>query len=123
VSWAQKKVNGTVTDEEGSPLPGASIVEKGTTNGVVSDFNGEYSIAVGSDRSTLVVSYIGFETMERILEPSDQTIDFVLMGSSTLLEDVVVIGYGTSSKEKITGAVVSLDAESIQEYSNANFDQ
>src|SRR5690606_8967437 len=123
VSWAQKKIHGTIADEEGVPLPGASVIEKGTANGVVSDFSGEYSITVGSDNATLVVSYMGFQSLERILEPAAQRVDFVLQGASNLLDDVVVIGYGTSSKEKITGAVVSIDAESIQEYSNANFDQ
>lgn len=123
VSWAQKKISGTVTDSEGYPLPGASVVEKGTTNGAVSDFNGEYSIETSSNTPVLVVSYMGFETIERTVGLSALTMDFVLNEASNVLDDVVVIGYGTSSKEKITGSVVSIDAESIQEYSNANFDQ
>src|SRR5690606_20502965 len=123
VAWGQMKVSGTVTDGEGHPLPGASVIEKGTTNGTVSDFNGEYSIDIGSSNPTLVVSYIGFETAEKTVGPSVSTMDIVLQEDSTVLDDVVVIGYGTSSKEKITGAVVSIDAESIQEFSNANFDQ
>ncbi|NDV16334.1 SusC/RagA family TonB-linked outer membrane protein [Muricauda sp. TY007] len=123
VSWAQKKINGTVIDSDGYPLPGASVVEKGTTNGAISDFNGEYSIETSSDTPVLVASYMGFETMEKTVGPSVFTLDFVLKEASNVLDDVVVIGYGTSSKEKITGSVVSIDAESIQEYSNANFDQ
>ncbi|MEQ5789804.1 TonB-dependent receptor [Muricauda sp. NFXS6] len=123
VSWAQKKINGTVIDSDGYPLPGASVVEKGTNNGAISDFNGEYSIETSSDTPVLVASYMGFETMEKTVGPSVFTLDFVLKEASNVLDDVVVIGYGTSSKEKITGSVVSIDAESIQEYSNANFDQ
>lgn len=123
VSWAQKKINGTVTDSEGYPLPGASVVEKGTSNGAVSDFNGEYFIVTSSDKPVLVASYMGFETMEKTVGTSTLIMDFVLKEASNVLDDVVVIGYGTSSKEKITGSVVSIDAESIQEYSNANFDQ
>ena len=57
VSWAQKKINGTVIDSDGYPLPGASVVEKGTTNGAISDFNGEYSIETSSDTPVLVASY------------------------------------------------------------------
>ena len=68
--WAQKKVSGTVTDSGGDPLPGASIVEKGTANGTVSDFNGTYSIQTNSDNTTLSVSYLGFETVEKIVTPS-----------------------------------------------------
>ena len=123
VTWAQKKVSGTVTDSGGDPLPGASVVEKGTTNGAVSDFNGDYTLVTLSDVPTLIVSYLGFETVEKSVGPSALTLNFVLQESSNVLDDVVVIGYGTSSKEKITGAVASIDAASIQEYSNANFDQ
>ncbi len=122
-SWAQQTISGTVTDIEGIPLPGASIIEKGTSNGAVSDFNGQYTIAAVSSTPTLVVSYLGFETIEKLVDPSTQTIDFVMMEASNVLDDVVVIGYGTSSKERITGAVASVDSEEIQQYSNANIDQ
>lgn len=123
VSWAQKTITGTVTDSNGTPLPGASIVEKGTPNGAVSDFDGRYTIMTSTDTPTLIASYLGFETVEKTATSTSQTIDFILAEASNVLDDVVVIGYGTSSKEKITGAVVSLDAKDIQEFSNANFDQ
>lgn len=121
--WAQQTISGTVSDSEGVPLPGASIIEKGTANGAVSDFNGRYTITTLSNAPTLVASYLGFETMERKVGPTTQTIDFVMKEASNVLDDVVVIGYGTSSKERITGAVASVDAEDIQQYSNANIDQ
>lgn len=122
-SWSQKIVNGTITDHVGNPLPGASVIIKGTNIGVVSDFNGYYTIEIISESSILVVSYLGFETLEKAIPSSSTTLNFVLQEASNLLDDVVVIGYGTSSKDKFTGAVTSVDAEDIQKYSNANFDQ
>ncbi|MBR9853907.1 MAG: TonB-dependent receptor [Algicola sp.] len=123
LSWAQQTINGTVVDSEGVPLPGANVLEKGTTNGTVTDFDGKYSISISSSAATLVASYIGFATVEKKIGPSTQTIDFSLVEASNVLDDVVVIGYGTSSKEKITGAVASVNAEEILQYSNANVDQ
>ena len=67
VSWAQTNVTGTVLDEQNVPLPGANVVVKGTTNGVVTDFDGNYSISVQDAGATLVVSYIGYRTKEVLI--------------------------------------------------------
>lgn len=123
ISWAQITVSGTITDEDGSPLPGASIMEKGTNNGSVTDFDGNYTIITQTETPILVVSYLGFNTVEKSVTSTTTILNFSLKEASNMLDDVVVIGYGTSSKDKITGSVTSIDAKDIQEYSNANFDQ
>ncbi|MEN7551686.1 TonB-dependent receptor [Rapidithrix thailandica] len=116
-------ISGKVTDQNGSPLPGANIIEKGTTNGTVSDSNGNYSLSTNANQLTVIVTYIGYEAIERTITASTTQLDFNLSEASNVLEDLVVIGYGTNTKEKFTGAVASVDLQEIGEYSNANIDQ
>ena len=117
----QLEVKGVVLDENGQPLPGATIVEKGSSIGTTTDFDGNFEVAVNSD-ATLLVSYIGYLTKEvPVNGRTSMTIN--LQPDTQKLQEVVVIGYGTSSKEKISGAVTSIGQEEIQQYSNANFDQ
>jgi len=109
--YAQDAVTGVVTDAEGAPLPGASIVEKGTDNGTQSDFDGNYTINVGEDAS-LVISYVGFATQE--IEVNGQSnINVSLAEDASQLSEVVVIGYGTQRKADLTGAVGSIGANEI----------
>src|SRR6056300_278234 len=105
----QTTVTGTVTDSNGVPLPGANVVEKGTTNGVQTDFDGNYALNV-QPGAVLVVSYIGFTSTE-ITVGSNSVIDVVLQEDAQALDEVVVTGYGTQSKREITGAVTTVDAE------------
>lgn len=114
-------IKGTVRDENGQPLPGATVLEKGSTIGTTTDFDGNFEISVNSD-AVLQFSYIGYFTKEVPLN-GKTTIAIDLQPNTEKLEEVVVIGYGTSSKEKISGAVTSIDSEDIQKYSNANIDQ
>ncbi|MDT7828366.1 TonB-dependent receptor [Pricia sp. S334] len=109
----QMTVNGTVTDSEDVPLPGANIVEKGTTNGVTADFDGNFSLNVADENATLVVSYIGFSTKE--VDVSNQsTINVSLEESAEGLDEVVVVGYGTQKKLNLTGAVSAVQSEDLQ---------
>ncbi|MBS9462888.1 TonB-dependent receptor [Flagellimonas sp. 389] len=108
----QFQVSGMVTDSNGAPLPGANIVEKGTANGVQSDFDGNFSLSVANENVTLVVSYIGFATQEIPLN-GRSTVNVALEETSSGLNEVVVIGYGTQVKSDLTGALVSLDDEQI----------
>lgn len=117
----QVLIKGTVNDENGQPLPGATVVEKGRNIGTNTDFDGNFEITVNSD-AILQFSYLGYFTKEVALN-GQTTIVVNLRPNTEKLEEVVVIGYGTSSKEKISGAVTSIDSEEIQEYSNSNFDQ
>ncbi|MCD6396469.1 MAG: TonB-dependent receptor plug domain-containing protein, partial [Spirochaetaceae bacterium] len=100
----QYKIGGKITDSNGEPLPNANIVEKGTTNGTVSDLDGNYTISVSGKDAVLVVSYVGYLTQE--IPVNGQTnIDVTLEVDNTSLESVVVIGYGTIKKKDLTGAV------------------
>ena len=116
----QTIVTGQVTDEKGTPLPGANIVEKGTTNGVTADFDGNFSIELLQDDAALVVSYIGFSTKEVPL--NDQTtINVQLLESAAGLDEVVVVGYGVQKKSDITGAVSNISEEKLQSRPTSNF--
>jgi iron complex outermembrane receptor protein len=102
-------VSGTVSDANG-PLPGASVVVQGTTNGTQTDFDGNYTLSnVGSD-AVLVVSYIGFKTQE-IAVNGRSTINIVMEEDAQALDEVVIIGYGTTTVKDATGSVTSVSSE------------
>ena len=105
-------VSGTIT-EVGTdmPIPGANILEKGTTNGVMTDFDGNYTIEIPSN-ATLVVSYIGFATQE-IAVSGRSNINIALELETATLDEVVVVGYGTQKKVNLTGAVSSVDGDDL----------
>src|SRR5690606_32178095 len=96
------------------PVPGVTVLEKGTTNGTATDFNGNYSITVPS-QATLVFSYVGFETQEIPVE-GQSIIDLVISPDSEQLSEVVLVGYGSVRKKDLTGAVsvVSMDENLTQ---------
>lgn len=105
-------VTGTVTDDAGEPLIGATILEKGTANGTVTDFDGNYSLEVG-DGATLVFSYTGFREIE--IEVGAQTvIDVTLSTDVAQLSEVVVTGYSSTKKANLTGAVGVIGAETLE---------
>ena len=104
-------VSGNVTDETG-PLPGASVLVKGTTNGTQTDFDGNYSLDNVEDSSTLVFSYIGFKTVETAVN-GQSTINIVLEEDASQLDEVVVTGYGTQAKKDLTGAVAVIDTDEL----------
>lgn len=108
----QYQVSGTITDKEGVPLPGASIVEKGTTNGTQSDFDGNFSLDVTDENAILEVSYIGYATQEIPIN-GQNSIVVILQESSEGLEEVVVVGYGTVRKSDVTGAVSTVASEDL----------
>lgn len=113
VTFAQgKTVTGTVVDGTGEPLIGVSVLVKGTTAGAITDFDGKFSIPNVKAGSTLVVSYIGYATQE--IKVDDQTtFNITLADDAQLLDEVVVIGYGTMSKRDLTGSIASVDAEQL----------
>jgi len=112
-TFAQQAINGIVLDENSQPIPGVSILEKGTNNGVETDFDGNYSMDVSSMNSILVFSSIGFSSQEVAVE--NQTIISVsLQEDVSLLEEVVVTtGYGTKKRRDITGSIASINAGQI----------
>ena len=103
---AQTTVTGTVTDEKSEPLVGVSVSIKGTDTGVITDSNGAYSLNA-SDNATLVFSYLGMKTVEENVK-NRKTIDVVLGEDKKVLDEVVVIGYGTVKKRDLTGSVSSV---------------
>ncbi len=103
----QSTVTGTIIDDAGVPLPGASVVEKGTTNGTQTDFDGNYTIDVASG-ATLVISYIGYLTQEVAVDERS-TVNVTMSEDASQLDEVVVTGYGTQTRGQITGSVASVD--------------
>lgn len=120
--YAQKTVSGTVTDEEGQPLPGVTIVVKGTTYGTTSSADGKYTLANVTDDATLVFSFLGMITQE-IVVGSQTTIDVVMEVDRYGIEEVVVVGYGTKKKVNLTGAVSVADKELIERRPVGNVQQ
>ena len=112
-----RKVTGTVVDAMG-PVIGASVLEKGTSNGTVTDLSGNYSLSV-KPGATLVVSYVGFKTQE-IRVGNNSRIDVTLEEDNTNLDEVVVIGYGVQKKKLITGATVQVKGEDIAKLNTTN---
>ena len=115
--WAQQMntVEGLVTDVNGEPIIGASIVIKGTTNGTITDLDGKFSLSNAT--GTLVISYIGYQTQEIALNGQKQ-LKVVMKEDSEMLEEVVVVGYGSVKKESLTGSVTVVDDKAFAEKGN-----
>ncbi|MBR1509274.1 MAG: SusC/RagA family TonB-linked outer membrane protein [Bacteroidales bacterium] len=118
--FAQNKVTGTVTDDIG-PVIGASVMEKGTSNGAITDLDGKYVITV-KPGATLVFSSIGYASQE-IVVGQQKTIDVHLSEDAEFLDEVVVVGYGTVKKRDLTGSVASVGGEKLRETIASNVDQ
>ena len=110
VQQATKKITGTVVDAQG-PVIGASVMEKGTTNGTVTDFDGNFTLNVNPG-ATIVLSYIGYETQE-IKVGNQSHFNITLNEDDAVLEEVVVVGYGVQKKKLVTGATVQVKGEEI----------
>ncbi len=112
----EKTISGKLTDAaDGTPLIGANVVEKGTTNGTVTDADGKYKLSVADNATTLIFSYIGYETQE--VEIGNQSvIDLAMTPDLTQLEEIVVVGYGSVKKSDLTGSVASVSAEELTAY-------
>ncbi|WP_242156276.1 SusC/RagA family TonB-linked outer membrane protein [Aestuariivivens sediminis] len=103
-------VKGVVTDDLGQPLPGANIIERGTANGTQTDFDGMFALSVSNSNAVLVVSYLGFKSVEIGLS-GETELRIQLQEDAANLEEIVVIGYGTARKTDLTGSVASVDSE------------
>ncbi|WP_366184331.1 TonB-dependent receptor [Flavobacterium ovatum] len=106
-------VSGVINDENGQSIPGATVLEKGTTNAVQTDFNGKFSLKVRSEKAVLVISYIGFATQE-IRVNYRTTISVNLKETVSSLDEVVVVGYGTQRKVSVTGAISSVGTDILK---------
>lgn len=117
----RRTVNGKVLDEHGDPVIGANVIEKGTTNGTVTDIDGRFSLPISED-AMLQVSYIGYLTQE-LATTGKNVVDIILQEDAKNLEELVVVGYGTQKKVNLTGAVDQVTSEVFENRSVANVTQ
>ncbi len=109
----QRKVTGKVTDASGEPLPGVTVLVKGTTQGTVTDFDGNYTIADVSAGATLVFSFVGMRTQE-VAVGGQETIDVTMAEDAIGIEEVVAVGYGVQKKVNLTGAISDVKADVLE---------
>jgi len=115
------KVTGVViSEEDGQPVVGASVLVKGTTNGTITDIDGKFSLSnVPSSAKTLVVSYVGMKTQDVAIKPS---LKIILQSDSQNLDEIVVVGYGTQKKKDLTSSIAKVGGEDIGNLATASFD-
>lgn len=112
------EISGTVLDGSKMPVIGASVLEKGTTNGIITDFDGNFNLSV-SPNGTLSISYVGYKTQE--IPVNGQTrFNVTLIEDTELLDEVVVVGYGTMKKSDMTGAITSVDVDDLTKRTTTN---
>ncbi|WP_300441098.1 SusC/RagA family TonB-linked outer membrane protein [Christiangramia sp.] len=122
IGFAQEKtVSGTVLDEDGLPLPGVNVIEQGTSNGTQTNFDGMYNISV-EEGDVLVFSYVGFKSINVPVTSSD-TYDVTLAADAAALDEVVIVGYGTATKQSFAGTATTIEAEKLDVKSYSNISQ
>jgi TonB-linked SusC/RagA family outer membrane protein len=112
-------ISGTIIDTDGIPLPGATIMAKGSNVGTTADFDGNYSISIPNSTTTLIVSYLGFVTQEIEID-GQTTINITMQPDADALDEVIVVGFGTQKKSDITGAVQRADVETFKDQANTD---
>lgn len=105
-------VTGTIVDDQGEPLVGVSVFEKGTTNGTITDLNGNYSLRVSDGKAIVVYSFIGYGTRE-VVVGNQTSLNIALKEDTQLLDEIVIVSYGTQKKRDLTGAVSTLNADDL----------
>ena len=116
-----KQVTGVVKDVTGETVIGASVVEKGTTNGTITDFDGNFKLTVG-DKAVLQISFVGYQTQE-INTAGKASFVVTLKEDSEMLEEVVVVGYGAQKKESVVGAISQVSSKELLQSPAANVSQ
>ena len=108
----QKFISGKILDESGAPVPGADIILKGSTKGVISDINGEYKLGIPDSDTAIQISFIGYATAEIPIQDTTTSLTTILEPDMMALSEVVVVGYGTQEKRNVTGATVAIETPS-----------
>ena len=108
----QITVSGKVTDSDQEPIIGASVIEKGTSNGMITDMDGNFSLKT-SPNATITISYIGYQTVE--VRATEKPLRIVLKDDSELLDEVIVIGYGTMQKKDVTTSVATVSTKELNQ--------
>ena len=117
----QRTVTGKIVDDSNAALPGASVVVKGTTIGTATDLNGNFTLQVPSDATTLVITFVGMDTKEVPITAGP--INVTMTMSAEEVDAVVVIGYGTIRRSEVTSAIASVKTEEIQDLVVTGVDQ
>jgi hypothetical protein len=119
LSYSQSTIAGAISDTDGNPIPGVTIIIEGTTNGTTSDFDGNYSISVSSGQS-LEFSSLGFAS--QVVEVSSQsTLNIILEASAESLDEIIVTGYSSQRKRDITGAVAVIEVDEMNKTQATSF--
>jgi TonB-linked SusC/RagA family outer membrane protein len=121
VTAQEKRITGTITDSNSEPIIGANVVEKGTTNGVITDIDGKFSLQVPAS-AVLQISYIGYTTKE-IPVGNDTNLLISIEEDTKALDEVVVVGYGVQRKISVTNAISSIDSDDLSERNSTNVNQ
>jgi len=114
-----KTITGTVTGDDGLPIPGAAVVVKGTTTGTVTDFDGNYRLNVPADAETLVYRFVGMEDQEQAIS-GRTTINVAMQSDSKEIDEVMVVAYGTQKKSSFTGSAAQVSSETIKDHVSSN---
>ena len=112
------QVKGTVVDEDGAPIAGATVVEKGTVNGTVSMAGGSFTITVSNPSAVLMVTFVGFDPVEQTVTGARMQI--LMYASATEIENVVIVGFGVQRKESVVGAISTVSPEDLQKMGSTN---
>lgn len=118
-TFQSKSISGKVTDTSGKPLPGVTIVLKGTTNGTITDFDGNFTISNVTPKSILVFSFVGMKTKE-IPVTGQSTINLTMREDAIGLDEIVAVGYGIQKKSNVTGSIASVDAQELNKIPATN---
>lgn len=121
-AYGSIRISGIVKDSSGDLLPGVNVIEQGTNNGVITDMDGRYSIVVSGSNSVLQFSFIGLKT-ENVKVGRKSIIDVVMEDESEIMDEVVVVGYGTMRRKDLSGAVASLSNDKLMEGSPISLTQ
>ncbi len=122
LTLAQRTITGTVTDDSGEALIGATVLVKGTTAGTVTDLGGLYTIRVPEGGTTLVFSYTGFKSVEMVIGASN-VVDVEMAADRTTLSEIVVVGYGTQQKRDVTGSISQVKGDEVANLATPSFDR
>ncbi|MDH6304861.1 TonB-linked SusC/RagA family outer membrane protein [Parabacteroides sp. PF5-5] len=118
----QNEITGKVTDQSGEALLGVSVSVKGTTEGIVTDIDGNFSLKTTENHPTLIFSYVGFQTIEKAAQVGKHIV-VVMNENNELLDEIVVVGYGVQKKATLTGAIVAVNSEQLTTSTNSNLQQ
>lgn len=118
--YAQKTIKGTVVDPSKVPLIGVTIPEVGTSNGAVTDFDGNFEIEVRNKNSMITINYLGFEIQTLSVTYPQNFTKIVLVESVESLDEIVVVGYGKMKKSDLTGSVGSIDSKQLERNPRVN---